>query len=443
MAIVSVEKAIQDCQTYLHDRSGLTWSEDELYQWYDEGIRALLSTTHLVKHWTIHALPPRYTIACTYQWEKRFALGGTARLFPFVGPSGRSATSLWEIPQFEQLDGDAGHSTVTQLWELSYTRRSSDTSYRIALPKDHERLYGTWWDHKRLEPVGVFELDRLSDAWHMRQGEPWLITEGTGSRNTYEIYQIQVNPEGQQYAYETWEDAGTPRFIDGARSWVPGTADGDWVFAYTTPGEFVDGLAGVGLRITGGQTSRRFFCTYRWEEALQAGVPVVEVPPSGRIGTYSWEIRHGATNVAPCPVGGIRGLESTERQYVQAAMWDTGLGLIREWHSSEQSLLLWEAVTHATALVPGDTLPFLPPQMHKYVRAYVLAKAFGHQGEGYMPDLSAAWERFWQRGLQFAASLGNMLWIDQPMRRDPNRQSVERRPRLQLPAEYPRVPWLG
>jgi hypothetical protein len=77
-----------------------------------------------------------------------------------------------------------------------------------------------WYDHGRLLPVSVRQLDDSQRDWMSLGGEPIAWTEGTGRTRTFELFEIVIeNRQGYLRSGPRW---GLPRRFSGARTYTPG-----------------------------------------------------------------------------------------------------------------------------------------------------------------------------------------------------------------------------
>ena len=434
--MATVTAILDTCQGFLQD-SGVLWDRAELLTLLQDAYRLLLSQSQGVRRMVGLPLPPRHTMTYAYPWESLHVLRGTSRKATLTHRDGRrECTYRWETEQDAGLDPIASTPGVTQLWELAHTGETVEVHYTFALPQNHERVRGLWWDHRPLQAVTTRSLDAWGFAWFMQQGEPWQYTSGLGPLKTVEVYQIRtayVQPYQQTDLY------GLLRHASGDRTY---SATGDatpFSFAYTTPGEVADGWDGTGLRITT-DTVTTYKALYSWEVERHAGATTFTV--AGTVGTASWEAQHGATNVSALVTGLLRRATSPERQYWSQHTWEVPGGTIRAWQSSTACLLLWEVIVpdlpHLSEM--GDSTPdMVPPRLHKYLGYYVLAMAFGRQGEGYQPLLAMHWEQRWRRGIRLLRRLGDVTYRDQQFQREPGRVRRNFPPTPQLPGNYPRL----
>ena len=423
--MATVGAILDRAQAFLRDR-GRIWPRTELLRWLNDAYRQLLAQSQATRQFTVLLLPPRHTFALTYPWERRYTWQGTWRQWTLSGVTGsRQFTTAWEAEAAEGITPSQDYTAVTQLWEIAYASGQQNAPYRLALPRNHERLAGIWWDHKHLEPVSVRELDALEDSWHREQGEPWWWTPGLGESRSLEIYEIREQYE-DGYTFVDWERLGMPRSLEGERTYEPEGVTATPGFTYTTQADAAFWEAG-GSAVLSAPGQR---------------LPQDTIGPT--IGTAAWEAAYGATNFDAYALGLIRQAISPDRQYLPQASWEAPLGLQRDWRTSDQAGLLWEVIIpDVPDLTEEDTPVMVPLPMAKYLRYYVLATAYNRQGEGYRPDLSQHWQLRWQRGIHFLRRLGNTPHADVTYARQPASRIRRTVPLPQLPPEFPRVPWFG
>ena len=138
-------------------------------------------------------------------------------------------------------------------------------------------------------------------------------------------------------------------------------------------------------------------------------------------------------------VGTIRSIESADRQYwaQNASNSAAFYGGIRQFQSSDDALEIWHTVVPRVELTEQDTPDLLPDQAHKYLRFYVLSKAFGRQGPGMNLQLSGLYQAQFDRGVNTWSKLTNVAKEDQTVQRemvdDVRRHRV---PLVRLPANF-------
>lgn len=150
--------------------------------------------------------------------------------------------------------------------------------------------------------------------------------------------------------------------------------------------------------------------------------------------TYGWVTDDGAG----VPYGFMREIVSPERQYLAQPSWDIPLGTVRQWHTSVQSVMLWEVTRPEPDLQEADTPTLVPASLQKYLRAYVLWQAFARQGEGQRLDLAAWFEQRFQRGVVLMTRLGWVTRRDRAYQRQPVSLQGRAVPRPRLPSTFPR-----
>jgi hypothetical protein len=86
-----------------------------------------------------------------------------------------------------------------------------------------------------------------------------------------------------------------------------------------------------------------------------------------------------------------------------------------------------------------DTPALIPAPMQKYLRFFVLSRAFGRPGEGRNPILADHYDRRFQRGVKLLQRFGDVARKDRQFQREQGSGSVTRPARVRLPAEFPSV----
>jgi hypothetical protein len=195
---------------------GTFWTRAELLDAYNDGYRQFLSQSQAVKRWHVLDVPPRHTATGRYEWESRFAQGGTFWCHTIITEGGWACDHLWEAQVLEDITAQAASEGITQQWERAY-QNPSQVHYRFALPRDSERVAGIWYDHRRLVPVSVRQLDAMERDWMSLGGYPLAWTQGIGRARTFEIYEIVT--ANQQVYQRTGSAWGIPRYRAGARTY--------------------------------------------------------------------------------------------------------------------------------------------------------------------------------------------------------------------------------
>lgn len=419
----------------LHDHTGILWADEELLNWFNDAYREFLSKTRCVTELYQMDLPPRYAWTYCYEWEDTFTDQAPSRMMMIPALNGTyRCTSAWEVEFLEGVSPTESLPGITQLWERSFV--DTDRHYQVSLPQNHEIIQRVAYDNTVLYPTAVRELDELHSQWYRQGTLPHWWTNGTGRVNTVEIYEIKTDYQ-QAYAPLDYEDFGFARTFSGSRTYAVDSSVPN-AYAYTTSG---DGqaldlsptalLAGLGWRFTKAASDADLtFCTHIWEEELLEGSSTFSESP-GYVCTYHWE--YAMLNQTPPTfgVGTIRSIESAERQYwAQNASNSAALyGGIRQFQSSDQALEIWHVVVPRVELTADDTPDLLPAQSHKYLRYFVLAKAFGRQGPAMNAALSQHYQERFLRGVSTWSKLTNVSKEDQTMQRD----QVEEMPRTRVP----------
>lgn len=197
-------------------------------------------------------------------------------------------------------------------------------------------------------------------------------------------------------------------------------------------------LPGLGYRITLASVTRPgVFATQPWEIDQLDGAAL----RVGRVvGTTPWENEVGAVVPAP-PVGTIRRILSPDRQYLPVmsdAVGQPFLGRLIDWRSSEDSVMALEIIVPDLEMTEADAPILIPGPLAKYLRYYVLWRAFVRPGEGRQPILADHYERRFRLGIAVLKGLANLMTNDRVYRRA-GTASGGRRPYVRLPAEYPSV----
>jgi hypothetical protein len=437
--MATVASHLDYIQGRLHD-GGSIWTREELLNWFNDGYRRLTVTAQHAKTFSSFALPPRHSFARTQEWEPRHTFGGTHRKFTIAHDSSRmQGTVHWEVESAHGLEATIAFQNVTQLWELSAATDEVNQHYRLYFPATHDRVLALWWDHRRLEPISVRELDYLEDAWWRVQGQPYFWTEGLGRDRTVEIYEIETEYR-QDYHLVNFEQ-GAPRRFSGDRTYAV-SATGTWDYAYTADGEpqtqsvYETGLTGVGYRFTLDATNT-YHGTQVWEPQTLSGDTV---DPGTSTVTSVWEQEFQLLPEFRLGLGLIRSIDSTLRQYWPVSIGQLN-GIVRRIGSSEEAILMWHTVL-PELLTEEDTPHLLPRQLEKYLRYYTLLAAFNRQGEGIDLNLALHYQSRFGRGGQLLRRLANITYRDEEFMREPVAIISRQLPRPQLPSNFARAAWL-
>lgn len=182
-----------------------------------------------------------------------------------------------------------------------------------------------------------------------------------------------------------------------------------------------------------------FGCIHPWEPEVLSGATTFTA--SVTIATYTWEQAHGGTAFT-LAVGQPRSVSSTGRQYLPItsdATLGIFLGRIMDWRSSEDSVFALEVVVPDADLVDADTPTLIPAPMTKYLRYFVLARAFGRPGEGRQPVLADFYSRRFLRGVDLFRAMGDVARNDRTFQRQEAVPSRTRPAYVRLPSTYPSI----
>jgi hypothetical protein len=433
-------------QSYLQDAAtlgtdGILWSREELLRYYNEGYRQLLTDTQAVRRFVALDMPGRFSAAITYDWEQRYTNGGTYWQWTWPAENGTYVSStLGDIPVLEDTTTLPTSEGITQQWERRFLNPQHQY-YRFALPRNNDRIVKLWYNHRLLLPNVTRTLDRYEAHWMSLAGEPVLWTQGVGRNRTMEIYEI-LTGDAQSYAYRSGP-YGFARTFSGSRTYVNRTEATPLIaYGYTTNGEGVrSGLSGMGRRWTR-DPSTSIYAAFAWETQWLTTHIATGVTSAVAM-TAPWEARFAGK--APIfPLGHAQHISSPERQYLGyppsgvATLW----GVARTWGSSANNLILLEVIgPEIPDLQEEETPELLPPQWLKYLRFYVLARAWSREGEGRQLVLAAYAQERYQYGVKQLQRLSWLSHKDQELARATEAMPVERRrpQRPRLPSTYPRV----
>ena len=456
------------CQRFLKDTpspgiDGSIWTRAELLGYYADGYRDFVAQSGAAKRYTVLEVPPQHTMAGTYSWEARYAGNGTFR--PWTqSPAGTYACAmLFEIGIGEGAPSMPSSEAITQGWERSFLNPAF-TPFRFTMQRNHLRVTKMWYAHRLLLPLATKELDWTYTNWYSLGNYPMAWVVGTDAQRTYEIYEIQtVDPrvyaQTRDSMYFSTPADGNLRSISGARTYSVSPDAGLTVpttigYAWSTEGDAGALqrsmlLAGDGLRLTGNPATSGEQGVHAWElqqvngllpaGTAAGGTAAGETADTQALGCYPWEVGYGAQAI-PLALGTVRAIESPNRQYWAVPYWhdQVPLGKLDTVSSSEGLLVLEDIEPDAPALLPSDTPGLIPPQLQKYLRYYVLYRAFNRQGEGYMPGLAGVWQARFQLGLMTLRAFADIQRRDKTYARQPV-VTRGRPPRPRLPGSYPSV----
>lgn len=444
--MATFDTILDQAQERLHD-NGSIWTRTELLRWGNDGYREFLAKSRCVRRITLIDVPPRYAYTYCHDWESRFTEQGPARrmLWPSLDRA-YACTGQWEAERLEGVtptNSQAGH---TQDWERVHLT-DSDQHFVFALPRNQDVILRVAWDHKRLWAQTVKELDELDSAWYREVGEPTWWTNGTDRIRSIEVFEIRTD-YAQQYNPQDFQLGGLIRGWSGSRTYSV-TSDLNNAYAYSNGG---DGhvlrtvgsaliTTGFGWRFTGKATdSAETYYTQPWEKEQVEGSTVSST--GGIVGTYRWEYLQGfATATTPSfGVGTPRSLTSPDRQY-----WGQGdgpatnnlQGGIRVAASSEDSVEVWHVVVPVGELGETDVPDLLPDPAHKYLRYYILSRAFGRTGPGQNYAMAGHYLARFNRGVAVWKKLADVTFKDMNWQREgADRIGGIRKPYPRLPSTY-------
>lgn len=431
---------LDECQKYLHDattigQDGRIWTRSELLAYLNDGYRAMLSQSQATRRFTILDMPGSIGSAITHGWEQRHT-AGTYLQWGVQAVGGFTCSALWEVEQLEGIATTPASEGITQPWERAFFN-PTHASFRFALPRDNERIVKLWHDHQLLLPVAVRELDAMWRHWMSIEGEPLAWTQGTGRNRTFEVYEVST-AHGAGYV-AGGETAGMPISISGVRTYEVESTNltNGWAYTFNSESRLTGNsvLPGAGWRVTQ-DSGNSAHAMHLWEKQWLAGQ--TRTADTGPVATFAWEVVYGGMDPA-LPAGRVRSATSPDRQYLATGLPLEGVPV--EWHSSVDNLLLLEVVSSERHDLSDteDSIDLVPPQMAKYLRDYVLSRAWGRQGEGYIPSLSQFCAGRFERGVSILRRLSMLAMRDRQMARQPIGPRMGRPPRPRLPSTYPRV----
>lgn len=450
--MATVESILDDVQSNLHD-DGSVWRRAELLRWLNDGYRQLLAQAHPVTRPFQIDVPGRTAWSATFEWEDRHAQGTFRRFTTPMQNAHSQGTYRWETEALAGIEPTNSYDCITQLWERAHSS-DIDHHFRFALGKHHERNRLVYWDDERIWPISTKETDLRSTRWWVETGEPFMWTAGVGRDATFEVFEVQTD-YNQSYFHQDgdYPEAGIgiyglPRGFssDASRTYEVDSGVDRWDFSYTSSAD-VGFATGLGFRFTRqSDDDLSSYPVHVWEEEhLDGDLTATEAGTNSTasgVTTHWWEAEFAGVEVR-LGVGAARGLSSANRQYFAAA-YDSGsqlLGTGRSFASSANAITVWEIIVPSRDLDEGDTPELIPVRCHRYLRFYVLAKAFGRTGEGNRPDLAQHYASLYQLGVGLLATLGTPSLLDRVYAREQVREaSVLAPPRVRFPSTFPAVP---
>ena len=435
---MNVETLIDQAQSFLHD-DGALFSRAELLRWVNDGYRDMVAASRACVRPYQMDMPGRTAWSCAFPWEDRHA-PGTQRFFTKATRSAvpMHATYRWEVEAIDNVEPTNSLDCVTQLWEQEYSD-DIDAHFRFPLPESNERPLKVYWDSKRLAHTSSRELDLGENEWWREGGEPVAWLPGLGRERSFEVFEVRTT-YGQGWDMRNLEQ-GTPRQFssDASRTYEADSRTNTWDYAYTTSADVEGDLLvdGLGFRITS-ELSDGSFATFAWEADTTE-----ETDADDGLTVVSHDFEDGMEALADIElgVGLLRRVRSPDRQYLAAA-YDSGQdqrGIARRFATGDDALTVWHAILPTRQLIEGDTPDLLPAQLHKYLKFYVLSKAFGRVGEGYRPDLAQHFAALYQLGGGLMATLGTPSVRDRVYAREQTTDaSVRTPPRVQFPSTFQR-----
>ena len=434
---MTIGDVLDGAQEFLHD-DGDIWTREELLGWANDGYRQLLAQSHAVVRPFQIDLPGRTCWGASQEWEDRHG-EGTFRLFVYhIRSASISACFQWEAQALEGIEPEDSVDCVTSLWEVVYSD-TIDQHSRLVLSKQHERPLKVYYDDKRLIGASGRELDTLQTSWWTQTGTPtfWFPSNG-GRDGSYEIYELQSS-YSQGYDLRDFE-YGMPRLLSGDRTYGIATTDIVFAYSYSDSGSS-GGAPGLGYRFTLAALSTGEAPIWSWED-----VSATDATTATPVGTQHWEIVVDSDldeEQFDLALGLVRGASSSDRQYLAApyanAEYQT-LGIARDWKTSESAITIWEVIVSSTELDEGDGLSLIPSRFDKYIKFYVLSRAFSRKGRGYRPDMASHFTALFQVGVAHLSKIGNLGFVDRNFAREAVVvSSGYRPPMVQLPPEFERI----
>ena len=430
---------LDDAQVYLHD-DGTIWSRAELLDYLNDGYKRLLTETSAIRTIRCLDVPPRYTYVISHPWERQQILGQSHQwTWPTLTEAQYACAYRWEIEQLAGATPSNGEAACTQAWERLYSL-TVDRADRYAYPSDHLKTFRMAFDSQRLSATSTQELDEYSRTWETDDGLPGWHHGDLGGIKEFAVY-LSVSADGQ--SIETGEPAlGLTRTYTGTRTYA---FEGPFEqgYAFTVMGDNPNSglLPGPGYKITDDTTvAADYQAMYSWEKNHLEGTTLTA--EAAYIFAYPWENEFaGLAGRSVVGVGMFRSATGARQYLCESADVPGGslLGTVRSWASADDNLFLDYSVLPET-VAEADSPSLLPGQFSKYLRFYVLSRAFGREGEGYHPTLSEHFSQRFGLGMAFLRQIARFAMKARTYQSQGITASFQRPPRVRLPATYPRVP---
>ena len=432
---------IDQAQEFLHD-GGAIWPRAELLTWANDGYRQLLAQSHATVRPFQIDVPGRTAWSGSQEWEDRYGQGTWRQFAYHTRSSSIAVTYKWEAQILEGISPEASVDCITYLWELVYADEI-DMHCRLILSKQHERPLKVYHDNKRLLGAGMRELDTLETDWWKEQGDPiFWFPSGGGRDGSYEVYELS-SAYVQSYHLDE-ADQGIPRLFSGDRTYGLESDVDRWDYTYSG---FPDaGMSpGLGYRFTSLTDDQTTDAVFPWElDELNDGTSSNSTS-ADPVATHSWEAGVSSSTQPDgqfIGIGLVRSISSPDRQYLVAPYANSefsALGSPRDFKSSDDAITIWEIIVSSTELDEDDTLSLMPAKMAKYIKFYILSRAFSRKGEGFRPDMAMHFTALFQLGVGLLSKIGNLGFIDRNYAREevsPTRGY--RMPQVQFPPEFER-----
>lgn len=445
-----VADIISAARSYLHDATGSVWSDDELRRHLNDGYRQLIAGSLPVVRIFQLDIPARDTGAGTQEWEDEHVSGLYRRFTTPIQNLHWQGTYRWEA---EFLAGSItptnSYDCCTHDWERSFVSDNVDNHFRFVLARTHEMPRYAFWGDKRLGSRSVSELDLRDQRWWVEAGEPVVYLSGVGRELSFEIFEVE-STYTQAYWLRDYE-TGAPREItsDASRTYDVATGLALWDYAYSSGEDYLanlglhfggndDSPVGLGFRFTTLDTTDNYYYTFSWEEDFSTTTDA----DSAYVVTQGWEVEFVGQNDIYLGLGLLRGIESEDRQYLPMA-YDSGRenhGIARDFHSSDDSISIYEHITPGRTLLDDDAPELIPSQLHFLLKYYIIGTVLSQPGEGYRPDLAQHWLALYNLGVGILAALATPSFAESSLARGQAREvRAPTPPSVRLPSTYPRV----
>lgn len=436
--MATAQTLLNEAQQRLRDTNARIWTRAELLDYLNEGYRRLCLEASL-PGFLAYNTPPRWPYGVTAHWERDQVAPARAWV-PFLRFSTGVyiASYRWEIEHLAGTTPSASKACITAPWEFIY--EVTDRFLPFVLPADHVRTMRSTWDDVLLSWQTIKPLDQREYAWWEDTGLPTYVF-GTNQG------QLGVFPLDSSYTdgYVLAGDArfGTPRQFSGARTYSFASQEPSVraMNAHTSPGDadvhrdsVQTALPMWRFTLAAGTPTVTHHVTQAWEKDQIEAAATLSAGTTR--GTFSWEQQHGATNVGGSFLLGMTRQFAGTVQYLPRGNY----GSPRAWHSSADSLFLLYARIPTALVQEAESPSDLPARLHKYLRIYVVSRAFDREGPAHNDFMASMYRSLFNLGVRVVRRMAWATMVDQTPQRATLPTPRDRTPpRVHFPASFPAV----